>query len=310
MKIIADLTKAILDEEFYNQQFENFTDDGRNILFLNSQLSGKQLYKTFLPYLGMYNSKVLTGITGIEKYNPREQLSNLEITINTKQILWADIIVIPFTTLNLTTGGENLYEAIRRVNPQCKIIFSVDFNYYTLSDKHPYKDIFTKEAIKNIEENIWYADVCMLNNVQFTKYILEKMKELGTDRMRNIPTTCAIACMPFLINSDLVLGNVDFDPQLPQKIDGFVEYDSETKEQLNKVTETAESKGKKQIKVLFENDKWVLKKGNYKKPIETYANKKLAMDETKKWVEQEYDILIYKKDGDLQKSIIQSHKKK
>ena len=135
-------------EEFYDAQFEKFSD-GKNILFLNPQLSGKQLYKTFLPYLGMYNAKIFTALSGVEKYNPREQLEKLKVTITSKQIIWADFIVIPFTSENLTRGENNTYEAIRRINEQCKIVCNIDFNFYELSDLHPYKDIFTEEAIWN-----------------------------------------------------------------------------------------------------------------------------------------------------------------
>ena len=76
MKQISDVIKALNNDDFYREQFEDFADN-KNILFMSPQLSGKQLYKIFLPFCGMYNTDNLTALTSVEKYNPREQLTNM-----------------------------------------------------------------------------------------------------------------------------------------------------------------------------------------------------------------------------------------
>ena len=318
MKKIADLASAVTNievsekkQQFYEGQFKKFAND-KNILFVNPQLSAKQLYKTFLPFFGLYNSNVFTAITGVSKYNPREQLINPNIPITSKQVVWADFIVLPFTTQNLTKGETNLYEAIKRINEQCKIVFSVDFNFYELSDTHPYKDIFTDEGIMNVEDNIWYSDICLINNMVFRDYLRDKMKQLSTNRMDGISTKAVLALLPFFINSQILLESIEYETQEPQKVKGFVPYnDPNTIKNMKNISSVADSPSKSrfQIKVMKEEGKWVLKKGKTKKPFKVLAKKSLAIDEAKKWIEKKYDIIIYKADGTVHKTFIYEHLK-
>lgn len=320
MKAILNLASALTNIEssdkkvkFYEGQFKNFGND-KNILFLNPQLSGKQLYKTFLPYIGLYDSNVFTALTSISKYNPREQLTDPDCPINTKQIVWADFIVIPFTAMNLTVGDTNLYDAIKKINENCKIVFSVDFNFYTLSDMHPYKDIFSEQGIHNVEDNIWSCDICLINNMVFKDYLMDKMKILMAGRKNGIPTKATIGCLPFFINSDIILENMedDYEAQSPEKVVGFIPYnDPKTIQNLKNISDVAESPSKSrfQIRVLKEGEKWVVKKGKAKKHFNSYAKKSLAIEEAKKFIEKKYDVIIYKADGTVQQTFIYEHQK-
>ncbi len=320
MKQIADVIKAVNNEEFYVEQFQEFADD-TNILFMSPQLSGKQLYKIFLPFCGMYNTTNLTSLTSIEKYNPREQLVNINLPIKSKdEILWADYVIIPFTTQSLTNNEFDLYDSIRSINNSCKIVFSIDFNFYDLSDNHPYKDIFTQEVIETVEESIWYSDLCLVTNMAFRKYLIDKMTALKNGRMSGINTEMGVACMPFFIDIDIVTANVDYEIQEPQKMGVKPTKPKKVKPQrqeLTKITKTANTPKKettkrhnKQIRVVKEDGKWVLMKGENVKPIEVYAKKSLAVDETQKFIDKGFDVIIYKTDGTIQKSIIFKHQKK
>lgn len=318
MKKIADIVSALTGvdssdkkKEFYEGQFKGFAND-KNILFVNPQLSSQQLYKTFLPYYGLYSSSVFTSLTGVSKYNPREQLVELDFPINSKQIIWADFIVIPFTSMNLTKGETNLYDAIKRINENCKVVFSVDFNFYTLSQNHPYKDIFTEIGIRNVEDNIWFSDITLISNMVFRDYLMEKMQILKTGRMNGVSTSANIGCVPFFINSEILLENVSYEAQPSEKIDGFIPYnDKKTIKHLKKVSDVAASpsKNRYQINVLKEGDKWILKKGKTGKPFESFAKKSLAIEEAEKWVKKKYDIVIYKVDGSIHKHIEYKHQK-
>lgn len=319
MKIISDLYHKLNEPRtstsdsdaelnYYDKQFTLFGTK-KNILFVDACLSGKHLYRMILPALGMNGEEVRTAFTGLSKFNQKEQLISIDIPITSKQVIWADFIVIPFTTESLTSEKNNLYNAIKMINEQCKIVFMVDFNFYELSDKHPYKDIFDKKAIERVENNIWFCDICMVSNMPFRDYLKDRLVELYSGRMRNIPTTARITCVPIYLDSEILLSNVDYDPQHPEKINKPSKREPENKKQIDSIIKPAPSENKKQIKVLFEDKKWVLKKGKYPKPIEVYVKKTMAVDETEKWVKKGYDIIIYTQDGNIQKSIIFEHQK-
>ena len=324
MKLIRNLYYKINEKPITNENGERLNSEEltfsenqynelgeKHILYVDVQLSGRQLYKTILPYFGMFSENVKTSILNISKYNQKEQLLDLDINLTTKEIFWADFIVFPFTVQNLSVGQLNLYDFIRSINTQCKIVYSVDFNYYELSNLHPYKSIFNEKSIQSVENNIWKSDMCLITNMPLRDYLLDKMKELSKGRMKGVPTAAGIVCMPFYIDSEIVKQNIDYDPQVPKKLSSYSKHNDKVKQKIDKVELPPKTnENKKQIKVIFENEKWVLKKGKYPKPIEIYATKSLAIDETKKWVKKGFDIIIYKKDNTIQKSIINDHQKK
>lgn len=132
MKAVLDLTKAITDRDYFDEQFSDNGKD-KNILFVDPQLNSKHLYRFILPFFSFYNEKVYTAITNLTKYSPYGQIANFDPILTQKEIMWADYIVFPFTTASLTKPN-GIYEAIREVNPNCKIVFCVDFNYYLLPE--------------------------------------------------------------------------------------------------------------------------------------------------------------------------------
>lgn len=319
MKIVSDLFHKLneprtstsdSDEElnYYDKQFTKF-GTRKNILFVDACLSGRHLYRMILPALGMSGEEVRTAFTGLAKFDQHEQLMGIDIPINGKLVLWADYIVLPFTTESLTKEPNHLYKAIKNLNEQCKIVFMVDFNYYELSDLHPFKKLFTKEAIQRVEDNIWFCDICMVSNMPFRDYLRDKLVELSSTRMVKIPTHAKLSCVPLYLDSEILLSNVDYDPQQPEKINPISKREPENKKQIADITQNKVAENKKQIKVLFEDKKWVLKKGKYPKPIEVYAKKTMAIEETEKWQKKGYDIIIYTQDGNIQKSIIVEHQK-
>ena len=237
MKDIGQLQYAITNESYYKRQFAEYGQE-KNILFISPHLSGKQLYKSILPYLFMYSNEVFTAITGLGKYDPKAQLIDLDIPLGKDEILWADYVVIPFTTHPLTIGENNLYDAIKNLNPETKIVFSIDFNFYELSELHPYKPIFTPEAIAAIEDNIWECDICMTSNLAMRDYLIQKMGELHHGRKKDMPTSATITTMPFIIDTKIVLRNVEeFDPQKTIKVSS-VEHNSEMQERIDDIEQT------------------------------------------------------------------------
>ena len=127
--------------------------------------------------------------------------------------------------------------------------------------------------------------------------------------MANIPTHAKLSCVPLYLDSEILLSNVDYDPQQPQKINPTSKREPENKKQIADIIQNKVVENKKQIKVLFEDKKWVLKMGKYPKPIEVYVKKTMAIEETEKWQKKGYDIIIYTQDGNIQKIIIVELKK-
>ena len=98
----------------------------------------------------------------------------LKSTLTTKEVLWANFIVFPFTTDDLSKP-YGLYEAIRELNPNCKIVFFVDFNYYNLPLEHPHKGLFDfPVSVDATERNILYSDLCLTTNIMLRNFLLKK----------------------------------------------------------------------------------------------------------------------------------------
>ena len=218
MKSVLDLTKAITDAQYYKEQFDGSGTE-KNVLFVEPQLTSKHLYKFILPFFSFYNEKVYTAITGLGKYDPYKQIVALETVLTQKEIRWANYIVFPFTTMDLSKPN-GLYEAIREVNPNCKIVFFVDFNYYELSDEHPHKELFGFTNILDAtEKNILFSDLCLTNNLQLRGYLLKKFTGLADTKfidVENIPVN--FGSIPYLIDEQIVLQNVEFESHKPEPV--------------------------------------------------------------------------------------------
>ena len=206
MNVINHIFKDIDNEEFFTNQFKEIHWN-KNVLFINPQLNGRHFYKYLMPYLCMYEYDAwATAITGIDKYKPIKEYESVKIPLNSMQILWADYIVFPFTFDDLTESYKNL----RKINPQVNIVFNVDFNYYELSKQHSlYNDFQDRNAIENIEKNIFYSDLTLTTNTKLTEVILDKFKELYETKFKGEEIFVTIGTMPLFIDTEVILENVE-----------------------------------------------------------------------------------------------------
>lgn len=218
MKAVLDLTKAITDKDYYAEQFIE-TDEfdippEKKILYVAPQLSSKHLYKFILPFFSFYNERVFTAITGLTKYDPYEQIVKIDAVLQSNEIQWADYIVFPFTTQDLSKQ-YGFYEAVREVNPNCKIVFYVDFNFYLLPDEHPHKELFEFPTIMDsTEKNILFADICLTNNYLLRNYLLDKFTELADTKYQDVEDIpVKFANINYLIDEAIVTQNLDFELQ-------------------------------------------------------------------------------------------------
>jgi glycosyltransferase involved in cell wall biosynthesis len=212
MKVLSDIFRDINDKEFFENQFKEIHWN-KNVLFINPQLNGRHFYKYLMPYLSMYEYNAwATAITGIDKYKPNKEYEQIKIPLNSLQILWADYVVFPFTFDDLTEAYANL----RKINPSINIVFNVDFNYYELSKQHPvYKDFQSRNAIENIEKNIFNSDLTLTTNTKLAEVILEKLKELSETKFKDQESYVSIGTMPLFIDTEIIMENIETTiPQL------------------------------------------------------------------------------------------------
>ena len=291
MKSVLDLTKAITDGQFYKEQFDEFGTE-KNILFLEPQLTSRHLYKFILPYFCFYNEKVYTAITGLDKYDPYRQIVGIETRISQPEILWANYIVIPFTTMDLSKD-YGLYSAIREVNPDCKIVFFVDFNYYELPADHPHKELFGfPNVIDTTERNILLADLCLTNNVQLRGYLLKKFTEMVETKYSALVDRINVnfGTIPYLIDEQIVLQNVEFESQKPEPVIN--------KEIFKKLAEVADEIKKEDL----ENNKQKAKRLNNSKNTPKKATSKTKKVVSKRGRKKKEDVEQKNEIQDVQNS--------
>ena len=213
MKILNDIFKDIREKEFFDNQFKEIHWN-KNVLFINPQLNGRHFYKYLMPYLAMYEYNAwATAITGIDKYKPNKEYESVKVPLNSMQILWADYVVFPFSFDDLSEAYNNL----RKINPSINIVFNVDFNYYELSKQHPvYKDFQSRNAIDNIENNIFNSDLTLTTNTKLTEVLLEKFKELSESKFKGQESYVSIGSLPLFIDTEIIMENIETTiPKLP-----------------------------------------------------------------------------------------------
>ncbi len=288
MKDLLNLTKAISDTEYYSAMFddeENFGDD-KNILFVSPQLSGKHFYKSLLPFFCMddknENGSKDTGIaiTSLKKYDYEKQLLEYQIVLNDEHVEWADSIVFPFTTQPLEA---EIYTRIRELKPEAKIIFNVDFNFYELSQTHPLKEIFSDESvIDDVESNMFYADRVFTTNNYLQQYLVKKLMALSETKFKGVESRVGVGALPIMINSDIMLKNVDWNPESPSVVSVKEEKSitavntpeiNDKLKKINQVSEKVIDENKKSNEIISKQ-----KEENWKKNSE----KKLVLIEEKK----------------------------
>lgn len=215
MKQVMDIYKEIQNPQFLDGQISEIHWN-KNVLFLNPQLNGRHFYKYILPYILMFEYDVWgTAITSMGKYKPNKEYELSDVPINSRQILWADYIVFPFTYQDL----QPIYKQIKSINPAIKIIFNVDFNYYLLPKKHPLYEEFSSDDIKSIiEDNIFYSDITLVTNSRLAEYLVNKFKkELNDKKYKEEKSNVEIGTFPVLIDTEVILQNVELE--VPEKED-------------------------------------------------------------------------------------------
>lgn len=209
MQKIIDLKTKIKDEDYFQGQFVS-DDELKNILFISPQLIGSHFYKYILPYFNLYESGAAnTALTGLIDYNPTKRFTDHGMPLISPQIVWADVIVFPFTLQPLT----EIVETIKEINPGVVIYYHLDYNFYEIPKSHPhYEDFKDKKVIETIEHNMLYAaDVFVTSNAQFTEYLKVKFAELKTTKYKKVDITSDIVTIPIFIDTQMIYEGIEWE---------------------------------------------------------------------------------------------------
>jgi hypothetical protein len=152
------------------------------VLFIHPEATGANFYKIFVPFWVLKQTNVVnTALSGWSKYNPIKRLRTDErFPIRSTQILWADTIVFPFTNQPL----KEFYEAVKTINPNCRIVFHVDFDFLDMPQGHPLKDAFDDKSTVYALENAVYSDCAVVTNPLLATRLMTKAMELGYELNR------------------------------------------------------------------------------------------------------------------------------
>jgi hypothetical protein len=221
MNPLTDLKSNIKDPVFFSQQFEQ--DAEKRVLFVSPQLSGKSLYKALLPFFNIKSSVCATAITSLNEYSLKDQLISYRLLDmfspenddDNKYLMidWATHIVFPFTLQPL----HEIYAHIREENPECKILYTIDFDFYDIPSDHPLHNLFDELIINILEDNIYFSDVCLVSNAYMQQLIIEKMTELLPTKYLNVERNA--------VNEEI---KINFVPMLFEKNEQVGEADAPT----------------------------------------------------------------------------------
>ena len=216
MKSILDIEKQLKDEAYFSAQIAH-SHKNCNVLFVSPYKTAMGVYKYMLPYILMQDDGIANcALTGLEKFDEQKQYVEIDIPLTSNQIQWADVIVFPFTTQALYSGQshESVYHMIRKINPDIRIVYNVDFNFYLLDKNHTQQEMFTKNTVRNIEDNMFYADLTCCSNMLLVDYLQKKLAALKKTRYKDIDTNAQIMAYPLLIDEGIFMENVmQNDPQ-------------------------------------------------------------------------------------------------
>lgn len=253
MKILSDLYKKIRTVNFNKNQFTE-DDSKMKVLFIDPAMSSFDWYTCLLPYIGLPETNVITAATKIYR---ESELDKKEDTVLTRQeILWADVIVFPWSLEKLSGSDSEdrpmIFQDLRKINPAIKIIFTVEFDFYSITKDHYLlkgRPKLKNDIISRLDENCAGADRLIVLNEKLAK----KLTEMGFEDVRTLP---------LLFDKDTITENVDYKDTLGVKnaLKMFVlsvdlnEYNYSNLKDFIPVFEKIKKKHKDNFKLVFIGD--------------------------------------------------------
>lgn len=172
---ITRLSTQLKSKE-YHTRYPQLLDKSlkTHVLFLGPYLNATGLYRTIIPYMELNNSQTHSAI--INQLIPAKENINqkaIEWHLSDEMIQWADFIVFPTTTSDLS---QNI-ELLKKINkkPTLKFVMDIDDNYHIDIPGQDQKK--ATESRKNILINMAKCDIVTTTNRQLGQFYLNKLKE-------------------------------------------------------------------------------------------------------------------------------------
>jgi len=227
MKIVNDLYDTLKHPEYYKSQFESKKENPINILFIDPVMTSFDHYTMIMPYLALDDiDEISTALTGLYRFSEIDKKEETKLAEST--IKWADIMVFGMTLDSF--GGENgLFHQLKEINPELKIIQTVEFDFYEINSTHYLLDekeirkflsnkgiemttieiakkrsALKKSIIQTFENNFRAADRLLVLNRKLQDKLLKK----------DFPD---VKCIPILIHEETMKEGIDWSNTLGQK---------------------------------------------------------------------------------------------
>jgi glycosyltransferase involved in cell wall biosynthesis len=135
-----------------------------------------------MPAIVLENAqRIYHGYGSYIRFNPTKLMNDHSISLTTKKITWADLIIFPQTHQDLLP----VYREIKAINPLCKSAFILEYDYLSIDETHPYYNVLAPKAVKEtLRNNILAADKVLTPNHN----MIEKFKKVIERDYRFMPT--------------------------------------------------------------------------------------------------------------------------
>lgn len=195
MQLIKKINDIVSNVDGYKNQF--VTNELPNVLLIDPQTSRFEFYSMILPTIVLNSEeKINLAFTKIQKFKagPQRELINLTET----EIKWADVIVFPFSIATYQGEQKHLFDEIREINTDCKIVLlhevlssatkffeNVIFNIEKISGSKVEKSLLPKikqNVSESISNNINRADKIIVPNKMVSELVGELIGEISSKK--------------------------------------------------------------------------------------------------------------------------------
>lgn len=186
MQLIKKINDIVSNVDGYKNQF--VTNGLPNILLIDPQTSRFEFYSMILPTIVLSSEeKINLAFTKIQKFKAGPQREQINLT--EAEITWADVIVFPFSIATYQGETKHLFDEIREINSNCKIILL----HEVLSSASK----FFENVVFNIEK---------ISGSKIEKILLPKIKQNVSESISNNINRADKIIVPNKAVSELVSG--------------------------------------------------------------------------------------------------------
>lgn len=165
-----------LNSKEYHVRYPQLLDKSAktHVLFLGPYINATGLYRTMIPYWELNKSQTHSAIINqLIPNTEKNRTGNTNWSVSDEMIQWADLIVFPTVTSNLSEP----IKLLRQINkkPHLKFVFDIDDNYHIDEPGQNVQE--RKEKRLNIINNMAMCNVVTCTNSFLGNYYLHIMQK-------------------------------------------------------------------------------------------------------------------------------------